>query len=181
MITVEVVRSLLRYDPVTGVFTWRERSVEYFRDTKQQTASHSCAIWNGKYSGTTAGRMREDGYWEIRILGRFYRGHRLAWFYVTGEWPGDEIDHRDLDSSNNRWANLREATSSQNKANNGIRSNNRSGFKGAAWERRSKKWRACIRVNRKTIHLGYFDAAEEAHAAYCAAAEKYFGEFARAA
>ena len=96
---------------------------------------------------------------------------------------GAEIDHIDGNPSNNAIANLRLATSSQQKQNKRVQSNNRSGLKGAFYHacRKGKKWRSQIKVGDKLIFLGYFHTPEEAHAAYCEAAREYFGEFARTA
>jgi hypothetical protein len=96
---------------------------------------------------------------------------------VTGEWPTGLIDHQNGDGTDNRWANLRLATSSLNAANSRRRSDNTSGFKGVS-RCRGARWRASIQLNGKFKHLGHFDTPEEAHAVYCAAAANYFGEFA---
>lgn len=98
---------------------------------------------------------------------------------LMGEPEGLEVDHRDGDGLNNRRANLREATRSQNQHNRRIRTDISSGFKGVYWNKRGQKWRAFIRINGKEKHLGYFTTPEEAHAAYCAASDKYHGEFGR--
>ncbi len=88
-----------------------------------------------------------------------------------------QIDHEDTDPFNNREKNLREATNQQNSANSRIAKNNTTGFKGVCYYKRDNNYQASIMVNRKKIHLGYFDTAEEAHEAYCEAGRKYFGEF----
>lgn len=108
---------------------------------------------------------------------RFYL-HRLAWQYVTGHPPADQIDHINGDKHDNRFENLREATASTNGANMHGRSS--SGFKGVYLEKRSGRWFSAICVRNKRMHLGTFGSPEEAHAAYVAAAAKHFGEFARA-
>jgi hypothetical protein len=136
---------------------------------------------NSVKPGDVAGHLTAQGYWRISVDGRRYLAHRLAWLYVHGEWPAAQIDHVDLDKSNNRFANLREATNAQNKANTRARKDNTSGFKGASWDKRSGRWRARICVVGKDSHLGFFDSAETAHAAYCQAANEAFGEFAREA
>jgi len=91
---------------------------------------------------------------------------------------GEQVDHIDGDGLNNTRDNLRLATSAQNSANRGKQSNNTSGFKGVSWNKPRGKWRAQIRVGGNQIHLGMFTSKDEAHAAYCEAAEEYFGEFA---
>lgn len=90
----------------------------------------------------------------------------------------EEVDHIDCDGLNNRRENLRLATPEQNKFNKGKYRRNSSGFKGVSWHKRQKKWTAQIQVNKNKIHIGSFDTPEEAHRAYCDAAQKYHGEFA---
>jgi hypothetical protein len=152
------LREVLDYDPETGIFRWRI-----------QTSNRGRV-------GHIAGRISDQDYWLIGIDGALYRAHRLAWLYITGEWPR-EVDHINGSRDDNRWCNLREATRSENNANSRRGRNNTSGYKGV-WRAASGRWTACITVNYRQIHLGRFDAPEEAHAAYCAAADKHFGEFA---
>lgn len=87
------------------------------------------------------------------------------------------IDHIDGDTLNNRRANLRIVTHSQNCMNRKVTSANTSGYKGV-WNR-GNRWYAGIKIQGKRIHLGSFDTAEEAYAAYCEAAQEIHGEFAR--
>jgi Demerecviridae HNH endonuclease len=149
------LRELLHYDPDTGEFRWWKRA-----------GNELCL-------GDVAGCVR------ICVLGRTYRAHQLAWLYVKGRWGRPMIDHRDGDSTNNRWSNLRRATASQNGANSRRRRDNTSGYKGVLPCRRSRRWRACIRKNGRRMHLGTFATPEAAHDAYVTAARKLFGEFAR--
>lgn len=166
--SAEYLRSILSYCPETGDWAWLYRA-----DARPQ--------WNGLFAGKAAGYSDEDGYLTIRIGGRLYFANRLAWFYVTGEWPSEEVDHKDVDPGNCRWANLRQATRSKNCANKRAYSNNTSGVKGVCWDKNRSKWFAQIMVDGKTYNLGRFKTIEDAGAAYAAAAKKHFGEFARAA
>lgn len=154
------VRSILDYDPETGIFRWKRR-----HDIKQRSQ-------NATPPGSIASSR------QIMINGRQYRSSRLAWLVMTGEWP-DEVDHRDLDESNNRFVNLRAATHGEAMRNRGIYATNTSGYKGASLNRKTGRWRGYIYINKKQIWLGTFDTPEAAHAAYCAAAQKIHGEFAR--
>ncbi len=98
---------------------------------------------------------------------------------MTGAWP-DQIDHINGDRMDNRWANLRLATNSQNHANSKRYVTNRCGFKGVSWRSDKNKWSARIVRNYRAKNLGYFDSPEQAHEAYVRAAEVVHGEFARA-
>jgi hypothetical protein len=161
------LRERLNYDPDSGVFIW-----------KNPPASKIKLI--GREAGT-----KRKGYVFIAVDGFGQLGaHRLAWIYMYGPTIGGaEIDHIDGNPSNNAIANLRLATSREQKQNKGVQSNNRSGLKGAYYHacHSGKKWRSQIKVDNCLIFLGYFDTAEEAHAAYGIAAKKYFGDFARVA
>jgi hypothetical protein len=89
-----------------------------------------------------------------------------------------EEDHKNRQTLDNRDENLRISNRSQNACNRGIQSNNTSGFKGVTWHKTARKWAAQINLDGKHIYLGLFDVAEEAFAAYCAAANQLHGEFA---
>lgn len=160
LITVEQLKELLHYNPDTGIFTW--------------------IVGRGGKAriGSVAGTV-EYGYIKILVFGRKYRAHRLAWLYMTGAWPKVQIDHKDLNKSNNRWSNLREADQKENGRNTRKKRNNKSGFKGVYWHKQKQKWRAAITVNYKKIFLGNYEKISAAKAAYEAAALKYHGEFAR--
>lgn len=159
-ITQKQLKELLRYDPETGLFTWMVNRVRV-------------------RPGDIAGKRRKDGYVVIVIDGVSYSAHRLAWLYMTGSFPSLMVDHINLDGCDNRWANLRLATNSQNQANTSAPSNNTSGFKGVSWRPAEKKWAANLGVGRKKVSLGYYDTPEEAHAAYAVAASEHHGSFAR--
>lgn len=162
MITHQRLKDLLNYDPETGEFTWLA--------SRTGTAR----------AGTIAGRVNH-GYRRISIDGTKYLAHRLAWLHVHGAWPAGDIDHIDMNRSNNRIANLREATTSQNKGNSRAYSNNTSGVKGVCWNKNGRFWQAQIRFQGKKLHLGCFGDINDAAAAYEKAAAELFGEFGRAA
>ena len=164
MITAERLRELLNYDPETGAFTWRVRR------------PGRCKV--GSAAGSIA-KKRKKLYRHIELDGDAYQAHRLAWLYMTGEWPTDQVDHRNSDGLDNRWINLRAATSNENARNAKIRSDNRHGFKGVTWHKTHGKWYAQILIKGKKTFLGLHSTAEAAHAAYVKAASSAFGEFAR--
>ena len=159
--TQELLKEILNYNPETGIFTWKK------------VLSSLSRIKVGQEAGT----ITEEGYVAIGIGRRQYPAHRLAWLYMTGKLPKHQIDHRDKNRTHNWWANLREATHSQNQMNK--RSTRKTlGLKGTTYSSRHKKWHAQIRINKKTIYLGYYDTTEEAHLAYAFAANVMFGDFA---
>jgi len=172
MITADQARELLDYDPETGVFKWRFRPRSTFKSER------AWKIRNVRYAGSAAGTTDRKGYIVIKIMGRLYRAHRLAWLYVHGVWPKNDIDHISMVKDDNRIANLREATRSQNNCNTGIRGDSTSGVKGVSWNARKGKWRADIVLHGRQHHIGYFDDIEDAKDARIAAAEKLHGEFA---
>ena len=161
MLTQSRVKEILNYDRETGVL--------------------SCRVdrWMLKV-GDVVGNLMADGYLRLSIDGRTYKAHRVIWLWMTGEWPKKDIDHVDLNRSNNCWKNLRVATKSQGGANRRRPANNTSGLKGVCLLR-SGRWQSAIKVNGRNIYLGLFDCPVAAHLSYVVAAGKYFGEYARAA
>ncbi len=157
-LTAEYLRSVLHYEPETGIFTWKVRTAN--------------RVKVGDVAGCPDGR----GYLQIRVQSRKYQAHRLAWLYVYGEWPKDQLDHINRIRTDNRISNLREVTNKQNLQNAGKRSNNTSGHSGVRWYRQSSKWVACITHNYKRIHLGFFATIEEAIAARKAAEKLYWAD-----
>lgn len=147
MLTQERLKELLNYDQETGVFTW-------------QVSNHN-SIKAGSIAGTIS-----HGYIRIKILNSSYRAHRLAWLYMTGSWPIDQIDHIDGNKQNNSFINIRQASHSQNQRNKPIQKNNNSGYKGVTWHKRLQKWQAQLRHNKKTYYIGVFKDLELAAEAY---------------
>jgi hypothetical protein len=166
-LTAAQVRNVLDYDPGTGIFTWKVRT-------------GMPPYWNPKYAGKRAGSLNCQGYCHIAIDSKNYKAHRLAWLYHYGEMPRLDIDHINGDKSDNSIANLRIATDSQNLANAKMYSGNTSGVKGVAWDARSRKWKAYVRLRGTYHHLGYFTNIADAARARLAGAERLQGEFTRA-
>jgi len=110
---------------------------------------------------------------------KVYYGHILAWIYTYGEIPTFDIDHIDGNPSNNRIDNLRLSTKGENARHSKRPVNNTSGYKGVSWNKRLNKWVANISVDRKGIYLGSFKYGHDAYFAYCVAAIKYHGDFAK--
>jgi len=148
-LTVERLRELLHYDLETGVFTWRIRP------------AYNVQI------GDLAGSQDTKGYIRIQIDGKLYKAHRLAWFYVTGAWPVNQIDHRNGVRNDNRFSNIREADHYLNAQNQRRpRSDNTSGFLGVSWSKAERKWDARIMTNGKSCFLGLFDCPKAAYQKY---------------
>lgn len=162
MITAELVRERLVYDPKTGVFRYR----------------HSR---HGRRAGDVAGCVQRNGYVKICLAKKNGWAHRIAWLYVYGKQPSGNIDHIDGNGSNNAIANLRLCDQSQNGANAKRRRDSTTGFKGVFYRKDTGRFTAYLTIKYKRKSLGCFDTAEEAHRAYVAAAEQHFNEFARAA
>jgi len=158
MMDAKTLRDLLDYDPETGVFTWR------------------VARRGGASLGDIAGGPNKKGYIKIRLDGKMYYAHRLAWLYMYGVWPTKFVDHINCVESDNRIVNLRIATRAQNMANS--RKHAAGLLKGV--KRYGDKFQARIRIDKCLMNIGVYDTQEQAHAAYCEAAQKVFGAYHRA-
>ncbi len=165
-LTQAILKELIHYDPTTGIFTWLERDLKWFKHLR------SCNRWNAVYAETKAGTISKRGYVSIFVLGKQYKAHRLAWLYMTGEWP-IEIDHQDGDGLNNKWNNLRNVDHCENMKNIKKRKNNTSGVTGIRWSHPHKKWRADLMVDKKRVHIGLFDEIKNAEIAIKTARKKY--------
>lgn len=171
IVDITELREMLDYDPETGLLTWKVRPVHHFK------SAGFCNHWNKTHAGKITNCVDFSGRVIVNIKGRPHYAHRLIWAIVYGEYV-QYIDHIDLNPSNNKLSNLRACTKSQNQHNRGLSKNNSSGFKGVSWHSQRKKWTARITVNWKNIYLGLYDTQEEAHAAYCKAADELHADFA---
>jgi len=154
-LTAKQLRSILHFDYDTGKF-YTHRS-----DLRR-----------------TIGSVTAYGYMTIQILGTNYMAHRLAWLYDKGAWPKGQIDHINGDKLDNRIENLRDVDQTTNMQNQSVlTSNNALGLKGAYFHKKTGKFYSQIRVDGKLLQLGNFKTAEDAHAAYIAAKQKYHKGF----
>lgn len=160
-ITQEYLKEALDYDPETGIFMWKERPREHFK------TESSMKGWNTRYSCTNAVRKHSEGYIVISIKKRPYYAHRLAWLYVNGIMPNDEIDHINGVRDDNRISNLRDVSRTGNAQNV---TKKRCGCKnypiGVQFYKPLNKYVAKISFNKKQKHIGYFSSITEAHQAY---------------
>ena len=159
-IPIERIRQVLDYEPEAGLLRWRQKIAD--------------KVVVGAVAGNSTGRR------DVRVMvdGVLYQAHRLAWVIMTGEQPPTNIDHINQDTRDNRWCNLRGATTSQNGANRPAQCNSGTKVKGVYYYPGKKKpWLArltcqgVIRLNR------YFPTQEEAAAAYAKAGREYFGPY----
>ena len=164
MTEIEKISSNVSYDEHSGNLIWNVSK-----------NSHGGRV----IVGDIAGFDRLDGYVGVRICGKAYLAHRVAWLLKTGAWPTAEVDHINGNRKDNTWSNLRQATSRQNKFNTCIRSDNKSGYKGVSWAKSANKWTARIKDGDKYKYLGVFSDINDAVAAYKYASQKIHGEFAR--
>ena len=179
-ITAEEVRKLLDYNPDTGALTWRARTPDMFREGKgRYTPERNCKIWNARYAGKNAGCMDGHGHVVVKIDYCRYQAHRVAFVIMTGEWPPEEVDHKNLDRANNAWENIRAASKAQNMQNVSVRSDNASGVKGVSFCKKSEKYEAYIHSGGKKKSLGYFVNLDAAAKRRRSAAIEAFGEFGR--
>lgn len=156
--SVTELKERLSYNPLTGVFLWIK------------SPHHNTPV------GSIAGAISSSGHRQIKLNGRPYMAHRLAWLYMTGEWPVHQIDHINRNPDDNRFCNLREATMAQNMQNRAGWA--KSGHRGVYWQAAAQKWQAFIRVNGRGKSLGYYREKSDAIDARIAAEAHYFGEFA---
>jgi hypothetical protein len=142
-LTLDRLKDALTYAPETGSFTWRR--------------------WR---PGVVAGSLDRYGYRQIVLDGEIYLAHRLAWLYVHGCWPSEQIDHRNGLRDDNCIDNLREAACADNQQNVSKRDGATSRLLGVTWHKHARKWHAKIQRGGRKVHIGYFATEEAAHEAY---------------
>lgn len=143
MLTQERLKQLLQYDPNNGRFT-------------------RLVARGPSKAGSEAGRKNTQGYRHIHIDGHDYLSHRLAFLYMTGSFPGDEVDHINRVRNDNRWANLRHATRLTNNTNKGVYRNNASGVPGVSWKAKYKRWNVMFWADGKEFYVGSFQDKQSA-------------------
>lgn len=146
-LTATRLREIVSYDLGSGFFT------------------RLVPVGNAK-AGVVIARPSPVGYLRMRVDGKLYTMHRLAWLYVTGDWPPYGVDHVNGVKTDNRFSNLRAADQSQNAQNLSSKTSAKSGYRGSYFDKKSRRWQAKLIVKGKRISLGYYATAIEAHQAY---------------
>lgn len=160
ILSAEQLRSVVHYDPETGVFT---------RTVRLAQRHH---VGDRADTEVTGGHLK--GYRRVSLFSERHLAHRLAWLYVHGTWPEKHIDHINGVKGDNRIENLREADDKLNIENTRTaRADNAIGLLGVHLHKETNRWRARLQTNGKALHLGLFDTPEEAHAAYLVAKRKH--------
>ena len=157
MTEIEELKSLLNYNPCTGLFTYKITRGTRMKQGNPAGYSHP----KGGYINITL---------KVNGKSKTYRAHRIAWLFVYGKWPEKELDHKDTYTGHNWISNLREATRQQNNRNKGVNKTSITGIKGVNPGKNGKF--------RSYICLGTFNTKEEAGEAYRLAAIKLHGDFA---
>lgn len=165
-LTAEYVRSRLDYNPDTGELTRKPIDQPEWGNW-----------WNSRFAGRVAGGLHPNGYVRVKLDNRLYNAHRLIWLYMMGEWP-EEVDHINGVKSDNRWANLREATRKQNSYNILNYNTNTSGYKNVMWDRRAKKWAVRVQKDGYLEYFGLYEDIEEAAKVAKKAREELHGDYA---
>lgn len=160
MLTYERLKKLLSYNPETGDWKWL------------------MPINKRTLIGDAAGTISVHGYRIITIGGVKYRASRLAYLYMNGSWPPDEMDHKNRCKLDDRWDNLRVVSRSQNALNRDLQENNTSGARGVHWDSNREKWFAQVKVDGVNHSIGRFDSFEEAVVARDSAAKDLHQDFA---
>jgi len=167
-LTAADIIQLLAYQKETGQFRWLPR------DTAPGKPPSIAASWNKRYAGNVVfQKIDSHGYANICLHNKRYSSHRIAWAIVNGCWPDGALDHINGIKTDNRYANLRCVSHSENMRNMPIKSVNTSGATGVSIDKRTGKWRANIRANGQILHLGSFVRFEDALTARTLANMKY--------
>ena len=148
ILTQEYLKSVLNYNPDTGLFIRIKRT------------SNSVKI--GDIAGSIKVNSGGKQYIAIRVNGKKHSAHRLAWLYMTGSWPKNVIDHDDGNGLHNWWDNLNDVSIIENSRNQRLSAANTSDHTGVRWNKKERKWKARIGVNYEMITLGTFDDFFEA-------------------
>jgi hypothetical protein len=156
----DLIKSVFTYNPDTG-------------DLIRIKTAPSTRAWLGR----TVTSKNAYGYYSVRLAGKTYLVSRLAFVFMTNEWPSGLVDHINGDRTDNRWSNLRDCSRAQNNQNL-TTMRGHSGFRGVHWDKRFQRWKASIKANGLRYNLGSFASKEDAINARLKASKELHGEFA---
>lgn len=140
-----------KYNPDTGILTWRFRPRHHFKTDSQFKRI------NRRHAGTLAGSIKPpENYCMVQISGKKISAHRIIWMMIHGYWP-KEIDHINHRGSDNRFSNLREVVHATNSKNRKLYKNNSTGLTGVLWNKALQKWHVQIQVDQERKHLGLYE------------------------
>jgi hypothetical protein len=159
----------LAHQRIRELFDYNQRTGQLIRKVNCRGAS----------KGVVGCKNPSDGYLGVRIDKEYYQVHRVIWFWMTGNWPKCQLDHKNGARADNRWNNLREATNGQNSLNQGLRKDNTSGAKGITFDKNRNKYRVRISISGVSYMIGRYDTLEEAKEWRKLAEEEFYGEFAK--
>ena len=147
VLTPQYLREHLSYDPESGVMSWLK----------------PCSSKSRAVIGRQAGGITSTGYWQIKLGANRYLVSRLAFLYMTGEWPANVVDHIDRNRENNRWSNLRDVSQSENNRNKATptRKSMSSPIPRGVYQS-GRKWVVIVRIKGRPTYLGQFASKDEA-------------------
>lgn len=157
------LREWFDYEPDTGRFRWKKRP---------GACAHASV-------GDIAGYRNADGYIVLTVRRTRLRAHHVAWAFMTGAWPVEQMDHINGCRDDNRWKNLRCVTASENAQNRlGVRSDSKVGFRNVIRVKKTGRFAAVVRVNGQKRQFGTFSTPQEAYAAATEAKRRVHAAFA---
>jgi len=166
--SAEYLREALAYDPASGTLTWLERPRSHFSDERSWKKTNSRMMGKPAFSTPS-----NNGYFVGTIDGRRLVAHRVAYTIFHGSSPEGEIDHSNGNRRDNRIANLRDVSSSENRRNGSLSRRSSSGITGVTFNTQKRRWKAHITIGNTNLHLGYFATKDEAAQARRDAARRH--------
>ena len=174
LVSIALLNEILRLEPERGKLFWRLKTPDMVDSERESTRLRIARNWNARYQGKQAfTNLSLRGYLTGVIQNRRYYAHRVVWALHYGEWPNDQIDHINGNRLDNRIQNLRVATDAENRKNQCVRSDNRTGIAGVWWDQTRQKYQAYINHDGRRIHLGRYESLDDAAAARKEAERQY--------
>lgn len=155
-LSYEDAEACFLYDRDTGRAFWKRRPREHFATERGYN------VFNARDAGREIKSVNSEGYITVKVFGQMYKMHRIIWLLETGSFPQAEIDHKNRIRHDNRFVNLREATTAENMLNKNKYRRNTSGETGVSWHKDRGKWQANSGKDGKFYYLGLYDDKNEA-------------------